>query len=129
VLCRNKRSDDIVKRVLDCLELMLGRDAAHSTIRTAAQDEGGPEDLTRDWIDPQFWKHHFQLYPKRPVYRPLQSRRRKFTVWVFHERFSKDTLFQIRAEFVEPKVRWLEARFNELKAKALSLAGLMGSRL
>jgi len=58
-LCRNKRSDDIVKRVLDCLELMLGRDAAHSTIPTATQDEGDPEDLMRDWIDRQFWKHHF----------------------------------------------------------------------
>jgi hypothetical protein len=71
---------DIVKRVLACLELMLGLDEAHARIRTATGKEGDPEELLRDWIDRLFWKYHLQLYRKRPVYWPLQSPKKKCTV-------------------------------------------------
>jgi len=114
---------DIVKRVLDCLGIMLGRGGANEMIRIVTDREGDAEDLLRDWIDRQFWKYHFKIYRKRPIYWPLQSPKKKFTAWVFQERFTKDTLFKLRTEFVEPKVRWLESRIRELKDKAKSTTG------
>jgi hypothetical protein len=84
---------------------------------------GDPEESLRDWIDRAFWKYHFQLYRKRPIYWPLQSPSKKLTVWVFHERFTQDTLFKVRSDFVDPKMRWLEGRIGELSTKATSTEG------
>ena len=111
---------DIVKRTLESLVLMLGREAAHATIRTSTEGDGDSEDLLRAWIDKQFWKYHYQQYRKRPVYWPLQSPKKKFTVWVFHEQFSKDTLFRVKDQFVQVKINWLNGRIRDLKPKALS---------
>ena len=113
-----------------CLELMRSKETAHTLIRQATGSEADPEDLLRGFLDrftdtPEvsFWRHHFQLYHKRPIFWPLQSPKRKFTVWVFQERFTRDTLFKVRSEFVDPKARWLEARIRELKDKAEASAG------
>ena len=114
---------DIVRITLRCLELMLKQEVAYSTVCTVTGGERDAEDLLREWIDRQFWRYHFKLYRKRPVYWPLQSPKKKLTVWVFHERFTKDTLFKLRTEFVEPKVRWLESRIQELKDKVRSTTG------
>jgi len=121
---------DITARTLRCLELMRGREPAHALIREVAGSDGDPEELLRGFLDrftgnPEvsFWRHHFQLYRKRPIFWPLQSPKRKLTVWVFQERFTTDTLFKVRSEFVDPKFRWLEARIRELKEKAEASAG------
>jgi type I restriction-modification system DNA methylase subunit len=114
------QSQDIVKRTLGCLVLMLGGDAARATTRTAAGDDGDPEESLRVWIDRQFWKYHYQLYRKRPVYWPLQSPKKRFTVWVFHEHFSNDTLFRIKDQFVQVKINWLNGRIKDLRPRTLS---------
>ncbi|SHJ91033.1 Methyltransferase domain-containing protein [Desulfatibacillum alkenivorans DSM 16219] len=121
---------DITARTLKCLELMRGSDISHALIRNAADSDGDPEDLLRNFLDrftgkPEvsFWRHHFQLYRKRPIYWPLQSPKRKFTVWVFQERFTPDTLFKVRSEFADPKIRWLEGQVKDLKEKADQSAG------
>jgi Eco57I restriction-modification methylase len=121
---------DITVRTLRCLELMRGREIAHTLIRQATDSEADPEDLLRNFLDrftgspeASFWRHHIQLYRKRPIFWPLQSPKRKFTVWVFQERFTTDTLFKVRSEFADPKARWLEGRIKDLKAKADASAG------
>jgi hypothetical protein len=53
----------------------------------------------------------------RPVDWPLQSPKRKFTVWMFQERFTRDTLFKVRSQFADQKSRRLESRIRELKEK------------
>jgi hypothetical protein len=121
---------DITARALRCLELLGGMKTAHTLTRQATGAEADPEDLLRGFLDrftgnPEvsFWRHHFQLYRKRPIYWPLQSPKRNFTVWVFQERFTRDTLFKVSSEFVDPKIRWLEARIRELKDKAEKSTG------
>ena len=121
---------DMTTRTLRCLELMRGREIAHALIRKAAGPEADPEESLRGFLDrftgtpeTSFWRHHFQLYRKRPIFWPLQSPKRKFTVWVFQERFTTDTLFKVRSEFADPKARWLEGRIKDLKAKADVSAG------
>ncbi|MCG2778950.1 MAG: BREX-1 system adenine-specific DNA-methyltransferase PglX [Desulfobacterales bacterium] len=121
---------DITVRTHRCLELMRGRETAHALIRKATGSEADPEESLRGFLDrftgtpeTSFWRHHFQLYRKRPIFWPLQSPKRKFTVWVFQERFTTDTLFKVRSEFADPKARWLEGRIKDLKAKADASAG------
>lgn len=115
---------------LRCLELMRSKETAHTLIRQATGSEADPEDLLRGFLnrftdtpEVSFWRHHSQLYRKRPIFWPLQSPKRNFTVWVFQERFNRDTLFKVRSEFADPKARWLEARIRELKDKAEASAG------
>lgn len=122
--CEDGNPQDIATNALACLNLMLGVDAARETIRSAF-GEGDPKDALRNWLDrftgqpaQSFWRYHFQQYRKRPVYWPFQSPNRRYTVWVFHERFGPDTLFRIRNEFVEPRLRLAEREIADLRVRA-----------
>ena len=121
---------DITARTLRGLELMQSKETAHALIREATGSAADPEETLRGFFgrftgtpDVSFWRHHFRLYRKRPIFWPLQSPKRKLTVWVFQERFTKDTLFKVRSEFVDPKARQMAARIEELKTEAAANAG------
>ena len=122
--CEAGHPQDIAARVSGCLDLMLGATAGREAIRTALGN-GDPLDALRDWLDrftgqpaQSFWRYHFQMYRKRPVYWPFQSPNRRYTVWVFHEQFGPDTLFRIRNEFVEPRLRLAEREITDLRVQA-----------
>ena len=116
---------DLVRRTVQCLEVMRGREATHTLIRTAADVNGGdPEDLLRGWLNrfagqpaASFWKYHHQLYRKRPIYWPLQSPKKHFTAWVFHERFDTTTLFTIQ-RLADDQCRLIEREITSLRPKA-----------
>jgi len=117
-------AQDLAAHTLTCLNLMLGAEVAHGTIRMAL-GEGDSLDALRGWLDrftgqpaQSFWRYHFQQYRKRPVYWPFQSPNRRYTVWVFHERFGSDTLFRIRNEFVESRLRLAEREIADLRVRA-----------
>ena len=103
----------------------MAREAAHALIRTAAgEDSGDPEDLLRGWLDrftgqpaESFWKYHHQLYRKRPIYWPLQSPKKHFTAWVFHERFGPTTLFTIK-QLADDQCRLIEREITPLRPQA-----------
>lgn len=111
---------DFSERCLKVLEVLLGEKEASARVKAALGD-GDPLELLRDWFGrftgapkDSFWKYHFKLYRKRPVYWPLQSPGRLFTVWVFHEKFTHDTLFSIRNNIVEPRLRMAERAISDL---------------
>lgn len=122
--CEDGNPQDIAARTWDCLKLMLGHEAARETIHTALGN-GDPSDAIRGWLDrftgqpsQSFWRYHFQIYRKRPVYWPFQSPNRRYTVWVFHERMGPDTLFRIRNEFVDPRLRLAERKIADLRVRS-----------
>lgn len=128
--CDDAHPQDIAARVAKCLILMLGAEAARDTIRTATDEVGDSEEALRGWLDrftgapdKSFWKYHFQLYRKRPVYWPLQSPRKKYTVWVFHEKFDKNTLFTVR-NLVEERLRLLERKITDMRPAAANNRGV-----
>jgi len=123
--CEAGNQQDLAARALACLELMLGRSAAQEAIRTAL-GEGDPTDALRGWLGrftgqpaQSFWRYHHQMYRKRPVYWPFQSPKRSYTVWVFHEKLGPDTLFRIRNEFAEPRLRLAEREIADLRVRAM----------
>ena len=69
--------------------------------------------LERDF----FTKWHIPQYRKRPVYWLLQSPRKTYGLYIFHERINKDTLFRIRTEYAEPKINLLESQIAGLREK------------
>lgn len=116
---------NFVRRTMECLETMRGREAAHTLVRTSvAKTSGDPEDLLRGWFDrftghpnASFWKYHYQLYRNRPIYWPFQSPNKHFTVWVFHERFGPTTLFTIK-QLADDQSRLIEREITTLRPLA-----------
>jgi hypothetical protein len=128
--CDEGHPQDVAARVVKCLTLMLGEAEAREVIRTATGESGDSEKAVLGWLDrfsgtpdKSFWKHHFQLYRKRPVYWPLQSPRKKYTVWIFHERFDKNTLFTVR-NLVEERLRLLERKITDMRPAAANNRGV-----
>ncbi len=112
---------DLADRVYAILELLLRSSSADARIRSALGD-GTPRESLRNWFgrftgqgNVSFWKYHFQMYRKRPVYWPLQSPGRKFAVWLFHERLTGDTLYSLRNAIVEPRTRLAERQIEDLR--------------
>lgn len=115
---------DLAHRVWQALTCMLEESEARDRIKIVL-GEGDPLERLRGWFDrftgqlnSSFWKYHFQMYRKRPVYWPLQSPGRHYTVWVFQERFTADTLFHIRNDIVEPRLRLADREIADLRPRA-----------
>jgi hypothetical protein len=108
--------DDIAARVLQALQLMLDEEAATQVIAEGTGRTGNPEEELRRYFERNFFKEHIQKYRKRPVYWLLQSPRKKYGVWLFHEKLTKDTLYRIRGEqYVASKIRMLDTHIADLR--------------
>jgi hypothetical protein len=108
--------DDIAARVLQALQLMLGEEAATEVIAEGTGRTGNPEEELRRYFERNFFKEHIQKYRKRPVYWLLQSPRKKYGVWLFHEKLTKDTLYRIRGEqYVASTSRLLDTHIADLR--------------
>ena len=109
--------EDLPRKVFDALCIMLGEEEAQKVIRKLTGNDNHSESALRQYLERTFFKEHIKQYRKRPVYWLLQSPKKKYGVWVFHEKMTKDTLFKIKTEYVIPKINLLEAKYKELKDK------------
>jgi len=116
-------TDDLATQTLAALRVMLGDEAARHVVRTAVGKTGEMEPVLRKYLGGPFFKEHVKLYRKRPVYWLLQSPKKKYGVWVFHERLTGDSLYRIEREYVDPKVRLLEGQLGELRKKRDAVEG------
>jgi len=108
--------DDMATKVLQALQIMLGDDAAIEVITQGAGRAGNPEEELRRYFERTFFKEHIQKYRKLPVYWLLQSPGKTYSVWLFHEKLTKDTLYRIRGEqYVGSKIRLLESPLADLR--------------
>lgn len=107
--------DDLAKKVHLVLELALGEAGAAEVI-AAALGEGDPEKLLRKYLERDFFKLHLQRYRKRPVYWLLQSPNKSYSVYIFHERATKDTLPLILGNrYVTGKINQIKNRMDEVR--------------
>ena len=109
--------DDLPARVDEALNLLVGETASKEVIQVLGVD-------LRKFFELEFFaKWHIPMHKKRPVYWFLQSPKKKYGVWVFHERLNKDSPFRIRTEYVEPKINLLESQIAELRGKRDGVEG------
>jgi hypothetical protein len=97
---------------------MLGDEAAAEVIVEGIGQAGNQENELRRYFERSFFKELIgkQKYRKRPVYWLLQSPGKTYSVWLFHEKLTKDTLYRIRGEqYVASKIRLLETHIADLR--------------
>ena len=115
--------DDLAAKVWQALQIALGEEGATEVVETALGYDN-PEEMLRRYLERDFWKRHIQQYRKRPVYWLLQSPARSFSVYVFHERATRDTLPLIMGtRYVTGKINQLKNRMDEVQAERKSAEG------
>jgi hypothetical protein len=115
--------DDLARNVWEALEIMLGEAGASEVVETALE-EGNPEMLLRRYLAKDFFKRHLQQYRKRPVYWLLESPERSYSVYVFHERATRDTLPLIMgSRYVAGKINYLQNRMDGIQEEMKSSQG------
>ena len=107
---------DLAGRVFEALSIIYGEDKAAEIIREGTGKQGDPPAVLRKYLSGPFFKEHIKLYRKRPVYWLLQSPKKRYSLYVFHEKLTGDTLYRIRGEeYVGAKLRLLEGKISELR--------------
>jgi hypothetical protein len=120
---------DIVAQVRAVLDRLYGPRA--EAIEREACAALGVNDLRDYFRDPRrFFAHHLKRYSKSrrkaPLYWPLQSARRAYTVWLYYPRIGPTTYLEVAREVVDGKVRREELALADLRA---GLAGAAGAAL
>jgi len=111
------RPRNLANRVEQALDLMLGENQTQDVISEAT---GGKSLVT--YLERDFFKQHVQRYRKRPVYWLLQSAKRSYGLYLFHERITKDTLYVIQgSQYLGSKIAQVSAQVEELHARVQRL--------
>ncbi len=118
--------DDIVRRLRDVLDV-IWKDRADA-IEKEACEILGVTDLRDYFRKPGaggFWDDHVKRYSKSrrkaPIYWLLKSSKKNYAVWIYYHRLDKDILFKALLNYVEPKIRREESRFDELRSQKTAL--------
>ena len=115
---------DLATRVFEALSLIYDEDRAGEIIRESTGKTGDPVTVLRKYFAGPFFKEHIKFYRKRPIYWLLQSPKKKYGLFLFHEKLTSDTLYRIRGEeYVAAKIRLLETRIEELRQAKQSTEG------
>ncbi len=83
----------------------------------------GAQDL-RAWLHHPngFWKHHRTRYSKSrrkaPIYWPLQSERRAYTVWLYYPRLNRDLPYKALTELARPRLTRARRALEEARRAA-----------
>jgi N-6 DNA Methylase len=102
--------DDLARRVLAILNAIYGDTEAERIIRTATASAAPLRDAVADYLAGEFFRDHLSVkrHRKRPVYWLIQSPKKNYSVYMFHERASPDSLSLLRGK------RYLGGRLNFL---------------
>jgi hypothetical protein len=80
-----------------------------------------PEDVS-PWLQREFFLFHLQSYSKSrrkaPIYWPLSTVSGGYTLWLYYPSLSGQTLYTAINDFVEPKLKELDANVTVLRRKA-----------
>ena len=107
---------DLAARVFETLTIIYGEDQASEIVHQATAKQGDPVAILRKYLSGPFFREHIKLYRKRPVYWLLQSPKKRYGLYLFHEKLTSDTLYRIRGEeYVAAKIRLLETKIDEMR--------------
>jgi hypothetical protein len=101
--------DDLARRILDILRTIYGDEEAERIVRTATGSAAPLREAVESYLLGPFWRDHVKRYRKRPIYWLIQSPKKSYSLYLFHERATPDTLPMIRGN------RYLGGRLNRLR--------------
>jgi len=107
--------EDLAQRVWDVLRASEGDDEAERAIRGATGLTSELRESLGSFLLGSFFKDHVKKYQKRPIYWLLQSPKRAFSAYVFHERFTANTLSVLQGN------RYLGGRINSMETELSQL--------
>lgn len=115
---------DLAAKARQALIFMLGERDARECIHEATGKDGDLDEELRRYFEGDFFKEHLPKYRKRPVYWLLQSPRKTYGVYLFHERITKDSLYRIRSEqYIGSKLKLLSTRLDAQQREAEGASG------
>jgi len=101
--------DDLATRVLDILAVIYGDIEAERIVRTATESRESLRQALETYLAGDFFKDHIKRYRKWPIYWLMQSPRKSYSLYLFHEKATADTLSLLRGN------RYLGGRLNRLQ--------------
>jgi hypothetical protein len=109
---------DLAARVIEILQSIYDDAQAEGIIRAAVGDHGALRQSVREYLVGAFFKEHVKRYLKRPVYWLLQSPERKYSVYLFHEIATENTLSLLQGKkYLGGRILTLENKLQEAKEK------------
>ncbi len=101
--------DDLAARVIAILAAIHGDTESGRIVRTVSGGSGDLRDALAAHLRAPFFKAHVKRYRKRPVYWLLQSPKQNYSIYLFHERGTDQTLALLQG------TRYLGGRIFQLK--------------
>jgi hypothetical protein len=76
----------------------------------------------KEWLVKDFFSFHLKQYSRNrrqaPIYWPLQSPSKSYTLWIYYQRLDHQTLYTCVNNFIEPKLAQVEKDLNVLSGKS-----------
>jgi hypothetical protein len=116
--------DDLAQRMIDILTAIHADAEASRIVRTAIGGNGDLRDSLASYLLGPFFKAHVKRYRKRPVYWLLQSPKQKFSVYLFHERATDQTLALLQGKpYLGGRIFQVNEQLGHAKQKELTTQG------
>src|SRR5215831_14097148 len=121
--------DDASNRLVEFISVAWPKEHLEENLTFIADSLGPnrneqPRDTIRRYLATGFYKHHLQMYKRRPIYWLFSSgKQRAFQCLVYLHRYHEGTLSRMRTEYVIPLQGQIAARIEQLegdKAKSIS---------
>ncbi len=104
---------DLTRRVEAALELLVGDNEVGPLVTSATAGKA-----LADWLVKDYFSLHLKQYRKRPVYWLLQSPKRRYNLYVFHERLTRDTLYVIQGnQYLGGRITQVRDQIKHLKER------------
>lgn len=124
MIIKGDHPDDLAQRVIDILAAIHGDPEAGRIVRTANGGNGDLRDALATYLLGPFFKAHVKRYRKRPVYWLLQSPKQTFSVYLFHERATEQTLATLQGNhYLGGRIFQLHDQLDHAKQKELTTEG------
>jgi hypothetical protein len=97
-------------------------ESGHERMQEAVEILGGSGASLRDWLRAGLFEFHVKQYSKKPrkapIYWQLSVPSRRYSIWLYYHRLSRDTFWRVLNDFVKPKLSQEERRLAGVRDEA-----------
>ena len=96
-------------------------DEGVAALRVALNSTSSGEQAFRLWIAKKYFERHVKRYTKSrrkaPIYWQLATPSAAYSVWLYYHRLTKDTFFQVRNDYVKPKLHHERQKLERVRGE------------